>query len=106
MTGSPGGGVALHLNRRLPWGACLPIKYSTTPEIQAEISPQIKCSSLRSKCNSWVLIGEQRSSYETRPITAPLLPNTLYPSVLIRGIIAGRRTWMDASDAELEKVAS
>lgn len=27
-------------------------------------------------------------------------------SVLISGIIAGRRTWMDASDAELEKAAS
>ena len=27
-------------------------------------------------------------------------------SVLISGISAGRRTWMDASDAELEKAAS
>jgi len=27
-------------------------------------------------------------------------------SLLISGIIAGRRTWMDASDAEMEKAAS
>ena len=42
----------LHLNRGLPWGACLRFKYNTRPEIQGEISPRIKCSSLRFKCNS------------------------------------------------------
>ena len=42
----------LHLNRGLPWGACLRFKYSKTPEIHVEISPRIKCSSLRFKCNS------------------------------------------------------
>jgi len=41
----------LHLNRGLPRGACLRFKYNTRPEIQGEISPRIKCSSLRFKCN-------------------------------------------------------
>jgi hypothetical protein len=44
--------LELHLSRGLPWGACLRFKYSTTPEIQVEISPRIKCSSLRFKCNT------------------------------------------------------
>ena len=32
-------------------------------------------------------VGEQRSSYGTRSITAPLLPNTLYPRVC-RGVLS------------------
>jgi hypothetical protein len=42
----------LHLSRGLPWGACLRFKHGVTPEIHGEISPRIKCSSLRFKCNS------------------------------------------------------
>jgi len=42
----------LHLNCGLPWGACLRFKYNTRPEIQGEITPRIKCSRLRFKCNS------------------------------------------------------
>ena len=32
--------------------ACLRFKYNTTPEIEGEISPRTKCSSLGFKCNS------------------------------------------------------
>jgi hypothetical protein len=42
----------LHLNRGFAEAACLRFKYNAAPEIQGEISPRIKCSNLRFKCNS------------------------------------------------------
>jgi hypothetical protein len=42
----------LHLNRGLPGSAVYDLSTVRQPEVRGEISPRIKCSSLRFKCNS------------------------------------------------------
>ena len=47
----------LHLNRGLPGSTVYDLSTVPQPEIRGEISPRIKCSSLRFKCNSLLYLN-------------------------------------------------
>jgi hypothetical protein len=47
----------LHLNRGLPGSTVYDLSTVQRPEIRGEISPRIKCSSLRFKCNSLLYLN-------------------------------------------------
>jgi hypothetical protein len=51
------------LNRRFPWGACLRIKYSTTPEI----SPRFKCSATSVVRRGRQKVEEEREGLRGEP---------------------------------------
>ena len=47
----------MHLNRGLPRSTVYDLSTVQQPEIRGEISPRIKCSSLRFKCNSLLYLN-------------------------------------------------